>query len=91
VNAHSCSITVSLVDYPAVTHTETFEVLIEPCVVVSYNAASTISDYSYISYTDSVTYSGGLEILLSQATYTQVPACGWATNWEVSIGLTSGV
>jgi hypothetical protein len=43
-NAHTCSITVALENYPDVKHTETFEVIIEPCVVVSYTADSGVSD-----------------------------------------------
>ena len=65
LTGHSCSLTVSLTDYPNVTHTENFKVIIKYCVIVTYAAQSAIADQTYNIYYDTLTHaatSGELRI-----------------------------
>ena len=73
INTHSVDLIATLVDYPLITTTVTFKVIVNPCLVTSVTGVNDVSDTSTtipITIFD-VAYP------VTLATYTQTPACGY--------------
>ena len=73
IGTHSVDLVATLVDYPLITTTVTFNVVVDPCVVTSVIGVNAVSDTSTsISITIfDVPYP------VTLATYIQTPACGY--------------